>query len=56
MKVAIIGRIANDIKLYDGQTVKTRGIYGVVKDIVPQENVYIIDTYQYSRHFFFCSF
>ena len=52
MKVAIIGRIANDIKLYDGQTVKTRGIYGVVKDIVPQENVYIIDTYQYSRHFF----
>lgn len=50
MKVAIIGRIANDIKLYDGQTVKTREIYKVVEDIISQENVYIIDTYQYSKH------
>ena len=52
MKVAIIGRIAKNIKLYDGQTVKTRGIYTVVKEIVPKDNVYIIDTYQYVKHFF----
>lgn len=51
MKVAIIGRIAKDVKLYDGQTVKTREIYKVVEEIVSQENVYVIDTYQYSKHF-----
>ena len=53
MKVALIGRVANDISLYDGQTVKTRNLLKLISSIEEVEGVYIVDTYKYSKRFIF---
>lgn len=48
MKIALIGRVAEGTPLYDGQTVKTRNMYNLLKNI---DRVYLVDTYEYKRHF-----
>lgn len=47
MKIALIGRIAERENLYDGQTVKTRYLYEMLKTI---GDVYLVDTYEYRKH------
>lgn len=46
MKVALVGRVATEIELYDGQTVKTRNLYYLLKEIEDFDNVFLVDTYE----------
>lgn len=48
--IAIIGRIARDTELYDGQTVKTRVLYEELQKQYSDRVIYIVDTYQYKKH------
>ena len=52
MKIALIGRVANEEELYDGQTVKTRNFYSLLKKIDNVDNVVLVDTYEYKKHIF----
>lgn len=49
-KIGIIGRIAEDEKLFDGQTVKTRNLKDMLSEISGLESVYIVDTYNYNKN------
>ena len=48
IKICFIGRVATNIDLFDGQTIKTRILY---EDLVvdPQFSIYLIDTYYKKR-------
>ena len=48
-KIGIIGRIAENKKLFDGQTVKTRNLKNMLFEISNSENLYIVDTYNYKK-------
>ena len=50
--IAVIGRIAEDTELLDGQTVKTKILFEELKKDFPDRKVVCIDTYQYKKHFF----
>lgn len=52
MKIALVGRVATGIELYDGQTVKTRSLYNLLKEIEDVEQIFLVDTYEYKKHFF----
>lgn len=47
MKLGIIGRVALNVDLYDGQTVKTRNVYSLLKKM--DSDVVVVDTYQYKK-------
>ncbi|MGL9834605.1 glycosyltransferase [Enterococcus sp. DIV2446a] len=49
MKIALVGRVAEDKELFDGQTIKTRLLYDLLKEI---DQVYLVDTYEYRKHIF----
>lgn len=51
MKIALVGRVATEIELYDGQTVKTRSLYNLLKEIEDIDHVFLVDTYEYKKHF-----
>lgn len=50
MKIGIVGHFAKNKNLNDGQTVKTRNLYDQLVDIYGQNEVKVIDTYQYKKH------
>ncbi|WP_034597836.1 glycosyltransferase [Desulfosporosinus sp. HMP52] len=50
MKVALVGRVAEHVELFDGQTVKTRNLYELLKDIHNVESVMLVDTCEYKKH------
>lgn len=47
MKIALVGRVAEGKELFDGQTVKTRYLYELLKQI---DDVVLVDTYEYKKH------
>lgn len=47
MKIALVGRVAEGKELFDGQTVKTRYLYELLKQI---DDVFLVDTYEYKKH------
>lgn len=51
-KIGLIGRVAEQEKLFDGQTVKTRSLKEMLIDLVGTENVYVVDTYNYKKRIF----
>ena len=51
MKIGLIGRVADGIDLFDGQTIKTRNLKRLLCEIDNTE-VYIVDTYNYKKRFF----
>lgn len=48
--IAIIGRIAENTSLTDGQTMKTRVLYDELRRRFPERDFVCVDTYQYRRH------
>lgn len=50
MRVALIGRTALNESLYDGQTVKTRNVYNLLREVAGLNNVCLVDTYNYKNH------
>jgi len=52
MRIALIGRVAKHVELFDGQTVKTRYFYELLKDICDVDDVLLVDMYEYKKHFF----
>lgn len=50
MKVALIGRVAAGKGLFDGQTIKTRNLYELLKTMDGIEEVMLVDTYEYKKH------
>lgn len=50
MKVALIGRVANDENLYDGQTVKTRCMYKILESLNEIDEIVLVDTYEYKKN------
>lgn len=55
-KICIIGRIANDKELFDGQTVLTRMISEELNKQMNDYNFYYVDTYNYKKNFLKCFF
>lgn len=47
MKIALVGRVAEGKELFDGQTIKTRYLYELLKQI---DDVILVDTYEYKKH------
>lgn len=54
-KIGIIGRVADGIEMYDGQTIITRIIRVELENRL-KIPVYCVDTYDYKRHVFRCLF
>ena len=53
MRVGIIGRVADGVEMYDGQTVTTRIIREELENRL-ETTVYCVDTYDYKHHAFLC--
>ena len=51
-KIGIIGRIADGVDLFDGQTVKTRNLKDILSDINQNSELYVVDTYNYQKNIF----
>ena len=49
--IAVIGRVAKDVELLDGQTVKTRVLYEELCNRFPGHSVITVDTYRYGKRF-----
>ena len=49
MKALLIGRVAQNEDLFDGQTVKTRNMYDLLKQIDEIDEVLLVDTFNYMR-------
>lgn len=54
-RIGIIGRIADGVDMYDGQTVTTRIIRNEIESRL-NTSVYCVDTYNYKHHVFECLF
>ena len=54
--ICILGRIAKNKDLYDGQTVLTRMLNDELKNQLKDYNFYYVDTYKYKTHIFKCLF
>ncbi|MDD3228846.1 MAG: glycosyltransferase [Oscillospiraceae bacterium] len=52
-KIGIIGRVADSVEMYDGQTVTTRIIRDELENRL-NTSVYCVDTYDYKHHAFRC--
>lgn len=52
-RIGIIGRVADGIDMYDGQTVTTRIIRNELENRL-NTSVYCVDTYDYKHHIFRC--
>lgn len=55
-KLCIIGRVADDKELYDGQTVLTRMLRDNLKKQLPNCRINLVDTYEYKKHMISCFF
>ena len=49
MVYGIIGRTAEGIELFDGQTIKTRVLVEEIKRMEPGSRVLVADTYNYTK-------
>lgn len=54
--ICILGRMANNVELYDGQTVLTRMLNDELKKQLKDYNFYYVDTYKYKKHILKCLF
>lgn len=52
MKIGIIGRIAEEISLLDGQTVKTRVLKQELERTFPESEIIVLETYDIRKKFF----
>lgn len=52
--IAIIGRVAEGVDLYDGQTVTTRILRDELRKSFDDTKIICVDTYQYKRHLMRC--
>lgn len=50
--IAVVGRVAKNVELLDGQTVKTRTLCQELERCYPDREVICVDTYQYHKHIF----
>lgn len=50
MKVGIVGHYARNFDFFDGQTVKTRNLYNALIKIYGEDEVFLVDTYNYRKH------
>ena len=50
--IAVVGRMAPDAQLLDGQTVKTNILCEELRRRFPDREFVLVDTYQYSKHVF----
>lgn len=53
MKIGIIGRLAENEELYDGQTIKTRVLKQALINRFPESSIMCIETYQIKKHLLF---
>lgn len=49
--IAVIGRVAQGSQLLDGQTIKTKVLVQELQRAFPDNQIFCVDTYQYSRRF-----
>ena len=49
--IAVIGRVADGVQLFDGQTVKTRILRDELHRRYPNTQIICVDTYQYKKRF-----
>ena len=50
MKISIVGHFAQGQKFNDGQTVKTKNLCNKLKEIYGENEINIVDTYNYKKH------
>lgn len=56
MKIGIIGRVADGVDLFDGQTVLTRTLRDELAKRIDGCSIFCVDTYEYKKHFVRCFF
>ena len=50
MRIGILGRVADGIDLFDGQTIKTRILRDELKKKFPESEIVCLDTYEFKKH------